>query len=798
MLNDLRYAVRSLLKSPAFTIAAVLCLALAIGANTAIFSVIDSVLLRPLPFAQPERLVALWERNVKLSADRNSIAPANYLDWKARTRVFEQSAVYYKYRLALTGLGDPVEVPVEVTTASFLPLLGVAPELGRGFTEAEDRPGAESVVVLSYGFWRRHFNGDRGVLGRVIMLGGAPATVIGVMPAGFGLPGSDAELWTPLGLDPALDYRIRAGRYLKGLARLAPGVTAAEADAQLQALARQLEEEYPRFNGGWSAAVVPLTEQVVGAARRTIFVLAGVVAFVLLIACANVANLQLARAAGRRREIAVRAALGASRARVVRDLLTESVLLAMVGGGLGLLLALWGTEALVAAAPAGLPRADEIGISGRALLFTCVLSLATGVLFGLMPALQASRADLHETLKEGSRGTTANRARGLLVAAQLALSLVLLVGAGLMLRSFAELSRVSPGFTAEHLLTARVSLPDARYDTDPKQGALFASLLERARGLPGVRSASVINFLPFGGLGSATNYFIAGRPLPRPNDEPVATISAVDPDFFRTMEIPVLQGEPFTERDGPTAPKKVAISRRLADEQFPGMDPIGQRILMPWRDTLVAEIVAVVGDVHSAGLDSMPRPTLYWNFAQFPWSGATVVVRTSGDPLSVAEPLRRELQAIDPELPLGRVKPMEAYLGDSVATRRFTMLLIGAFAAVAVILAAIGIAGVMTNGVAQRTREIGVRLALGARPADVLRMVLRQGMTMVAAGIVAGVLGALALTRVLQGLLYGTSPTDPLTFAGVAALLAVIALVATYLPARRATRVDPLEALRSE
>jgi len=805
MLQEFRVALRALLRSPAFTIPAVLCLALAIGANTAIFSVIDAVIVRPLPFAEPGRLVTIWEqRRAGEGARRGAVSPANYMDWKAQSRALADAGAFVDWPVHLTGIGDPVELPAQYVTRSFFSTLGVPPALGRVFTPEEDAPNGPAAVLVSHAFWRQRLGARPDAVGRRLVIDGVPRTLVGVMPAGFGLPGTAPDVWVPLAFDPARDYRATSGRYLRTVARLAPGVAFAEADAELHAISDRLAATHA-FNRGHTVVVQTLGDEVLGGTRTPLLVLGGVVAFVLLIACANVANLQLARGAQRRRETAVRVALGATRWDVMRGQLAESLVVALAGGGLGLLLALWGTQALVAAAPRNLPRVAEIGVDGRTLLFTAVLSILTGILFGLAPALQAARTDLQGTLKQGGRGAVAGGLRGGLVAAQVALSLVLLVGAGLMIRSYQRLSGVHPGFEPAGVLTARVALPDARYaDTlrglpdTARQVGFYQQLLPRLRAIPGVRSASAVNRLPFTGVGSISSFWRADRPAPEPHEAPAADIKAVDPAYFETLRIPVKRGTPFTERDRVGTPMVVVIDETLARTAFPGEDPIGRPIVVPWRDNITAEVVAVVGDVRSAGLDSMPRASLYFSLGQFPWDAAHLVVRASGDPTRLAGAVARELHTVDPELPLAEVRTFESYLGESVATRRFVMLLLTAFSVVAVVLSGIGIAGVMANAIVQRTREIGVRLALGAQPGDVLAMVLRQGMRLVALGLVIGLFGAFALSRVLQSLLYGTTPTDLPTYAAVALLLGAVALVATWLPARRATRVDPVVALQAE
>jgi putative ABC transport system permease protein len=797
--QDLRYAVRTLRRTPAFTFAAVACLALGIGANTAIFSVIDGVLLRPLPFRDPSSLVMVWETDPSQGRDRNVVSPANYLDWRAQNSTFSEVGSYIDWRANLTGIDEPVEVARAIATATFFRVLDVAPELGRVYTLEEDAPNGPNVVVLSHRLWERHFGARRDALGARLELDGRPFTVIGVMPATFGIEGSRAELWTPMQLDPAVDYRTRTGRYLTSVARLKPGVTAERAQADMSAIARRLEAAHPIFNRGWGANVVPMYEQVVGGVRRALLVLAGVVAFVLLIACANVANLLLARSTARTREVAVRAALGAGRGRMVRQLLTESVVLSALGGAVGLLLAYWGVQGVKALAPRGVPRVASISIDGWTMAFTLVVALVTGLLFGLVPALQAGRGNLQTVLREGSRGSTSSgRARAVLVAAQVALSLVLLIGAGLMLRSFARLQAVDPGFDPEGVLTGRVQLAGQRFRASSAATAFFGQLLDRVEKVPGVEAASAINWLPFGGDGSATSYWIEGRPVPPPGNEFVADVRAVDPRYFRTMRIRVKRGDPFDARANTESPKQVVVNEAFVRVHFPTSNPIGEHVLMPWDDTLRAEIVGVVADTKHAGLDSLAKPMIYWAMKQFPTNFMTLVVRTNGDPMRLAPAIAREVRALDANQPFADPKPLDAYLSQSVAQRRFSMTLLGVFSALALVLAALGIYGVLAYSVAQRTREIGVRMALGARDSTVAGMVVREALRVVGVGLAIGVAGAVALTRVLTTLLYDVSPTDPLTFTGVTLALGAVAVTASYFPARRAARVDPIVALRQE
>ena len=804
ILSDLKGALRALLRRPAFSTIVVLTLALGLGANTAIFSVVNAVLLRPLPYADPARLTMIWESVPAKDRDHNVVSPADFLDWQRQSSAFESMAAGVDWHGSLTGDGEPEEVPLGYVTASFFPTLGVRPAIGRTFTAAEDLPKGPNVVVLGDALWRRRFGADRGIVGRTVIINGKAAEVIGVMPRGFRLDGTGAEreaqMWAPLGLDPAVDYRKEGGRYLFTVARLKPGVTLDRANLEIRTIAARIAQEHTEFNEGWSAHVVSLDDQIVGGVRRALLVLGGVVGFVLLIACANVANLQLAQAASRQREIAVRSALGASAWRLARQLLAESVVLALAGGALGLLLAYWGTAALTAIAPTAVPRMRDVTVDGQALAFTTVLSLFAGLLFGVLPALHVARGDLQDTLKSGGRGAAGGRerVRAGLVVSQVALSLVLLVGAGLMLKSFTRLQRVSPGFDAGHVLTAKLSLPSARYKEDARQVAFFQEAIGRVAALPGVRAAGAVNWLPFTGIASATDFWIDGRPLPKPGEGLVTQVRSVDAGYFKAMGIPLRRGATFTGQEKSDAPKSVVVSEALAREYFPGEDPIGRRVFMPWGDTLVAQIVGVVGDVKHAGLDSITPPTMYWAMPQFPSNFMTLVMRTDGDPMRLAASVRSTIWSLDADLPVADVKPMEVYLGDSVARRRFNATLLGSFAGLALLLAAVGLYGVVSYSVTQHTREFGIRMALGATAARVQRGVLRQSLLLAAAGVVTGLVGALALTRLLGGLLYDVSATDPTVFVGIALLLTLVAVVASYLPARRATRVDPMEALRYE
>ena len=802
MPRDLRFALRRLARSPAFAAAAVTCLALGIGANTAIFSVINAVLLRSLPYEEPERLVGLWEANHFRRSERNVVSPANYLDWQSGTSSFSRMAAVHDIGANLTGAGEPEEVPVQRATAGLFDVLGLRAAVGRTFVPADDTPGGPEIAVLSHGLWARRFSADPSVVGSTIRLDGVPLTVIGVMPPGTQTIGRQPrpDLWVPMRLDPAVDYREESGRYLQAVARLRPGVSLERAQADLRTIAARLETEHPDFNTAWSVNLVPLTEQLVGPVRRPLALLGGVVVLVLLIACANVANLQLAQATARRREIAVHAALGASAFAVGRRLLVESVLVAVAGGALGVLLAWWCTDALAALAAPGLPRMDEVEVDAAALAFTFIVSVAAGIGFGLVPAFHAARGELHEDLKEGGRASSGRggRTRSLLVGLQVAGSLVLLVGAALLLKSFARLGEVDLGFNPERVLTARVSLGDERYEDEERQVRFFEELLERVRALPGVRSAGAINWLPLSGQRSATRMTIEGEPPTAPGHEPGADVRAVDPGFFAAMEMPVVRGRAIEAGDRAGAPKAVVVSQHFAARYLGGRDPIGRRIHMEWGDTLVGTVVGVVGDIRHTGVDSAVAPTVYWALPQFPQRFMTLVVRTEDEPLRLATALEAQVRALDPDQPVADLKTFDEWLGGAVARRRFTLLLLGGFAGLAVVLTAIGLYGTTAYGVVQRTRELGIRSALGAGRGDLLWGVLRQVVVMVGLGIVAGVAGALVLSRLLSSLLFEVSATDPAVFVAVSLLLFAVGAAAGFLPARRATRVDPMIAIRAE
>jgi putative ABC transport system permease protein len=805
LLKDMRYGLRMLAKNPGFTLIAIITLALGIGANTAIFSVVNAVVLKPLPYAKPDRLFLMWGANSKDGNQQQLASLADYLDFKKQASSFsELSAVCVPFSFVLSGGGEPEQIQGQYTSANLFSALGVGAALGRTYLEEEDTASGAPVVVLSHGLWQRYFGADPEIVGKSLTLSGSKMTIIGVMPAGFQFLDA-AQLYLPLGQNPVA-ARGRGVRLLSVVGLLGPESTPEQARAEVKAIAGRLAQQYPDTNTDIGARLVPLQEQVTSKVRPALLILLGAVGFVLLIACANVANLMLARAAARRREVAIRAALGAGRARLVRQMLTESIVLSVVGGAAGVLLAAWGIDLLMALAPSQIPRYNPIGIDSTVLGFTLGVAVITGILFGLAPALQASKLDLQSALKEGGRGAIGDggqrRVRSLLVVAEMAVALVLLVGAGLLIRSFVELLRVDPGYNTSNVLTTMILLPQSSYGQPAQRLAFAGRLEERLKALPEVTSVGVVTRLPlFSALNNSTSFMaIEGRPLP-PGQHPEVDFRRASTGYFQTLGIPLHAGRLVTEQDITSNTPAVVINEAMARRFWPDEDPVGKRISAtgsnpeqgPWQT-----IVGVVGNVRHLGLDIEPRPEVYFHMNTSPFFSPIFAIRTTGDPKNLVAAVRAEVRAIDPNLAAAGINTMEQLVAGSLVLRRFSLVLFGVFAAIALLLAAVGIYGVMSYAVTERTHEIGVRLALGAQPRAVLRLVVREGATLALIGVGLGLAGAFALTRVMEGLLYGVSATDPITFTAIPIILIGVALGACAVPARRATKVDPMVALRYE
>jgi putative ABC transport system permease protein len=802
VIQDLRHGARLLLASPAFTFAAVAALSIGIGANTAIFAVVNTLLIQPLPYKDPDRLAIVWEHNLPRDRRNNVVSPGNYLHWREMNTVFsEMSIVSMTFRTAYTGDGEPEELTQQIVNATLFPMLGVNAALGRVFTPEEDRPNSNRFVLLSDGLWRRRFGADPNVINRSIRLNGNLFTIVGVMPLGFSILDKNVDIWVPIGFSAAA--RTPQGRWTMVIARLKDGVTFNQAQQDMTRVASQLTAMFPQFDTGWTARVVPLKEQLTGDVRPALLVLAGAVGFVLLIACANVANLLLARATTRHRELAVRAALGADRGRLIRQLLSESVLLSVVGGLGGLALAWWALNFLRTVVATNLPvqRLEFVGMNGWVLLFACAAALGSGLLFGIMPAFTAAGISLTDALREGGRTGTSNRGRRVrqgLVIVEMALALVLLVGAGLLARSFLSLMRVNPGFDPSQTITMRVTLPSASYPNESQIIPFFDRLFERIDSLPGVQAAGGISFLPLNGLGAATGFSIEGREKPRAGEEPVSEVKVVTHDFFKAMGIPLLRGRLFDGRDTAPNTRRVIVSESLVKKYFADRDPIGQRIVLGWYNEGPDEIIGVVGDVRSVSLETEPRGATYLPPARFAYPYMSVAVKTSDGGKSIVPAIVNAVHELDSNVPVSQIRPMSEVIAVSTSERRLTMGLLVAFSTIALVLAAVGIYGVISYSVTQRTQEIGIRMALGAQRRDVLRMIVGNALLLAVVGIALGAAAAFVLTRLMTKLLYGVEPQDPVTFSVVAVLLVGVAAVASYVPGRRATRVDPVVALRAE
>ena len=811
LLQDIRFGLRMLVKSPSVSIVATIALALGIGANTAIFSVVNAVLLRPLPFPNSDSLVAIFETNLDRGLQRGSHSYPNFMDVRAQNTVFERVASYRSGTYILTGRGEPARLEGTVATTDLFPLLGVKPLLGRHFLPDEDKPSANArVAVISHALYARRFNSDPSILNQSITLNGRSFTVVGVMPPEFEFPiqNEPVDLWTTAagdasGTDPVTEQR--GAHFLQVIGRLKSGVTEEQAQAELTTIAARLEQQYPDTNTRRSLRLESALTALVGDIRPALLILLGAVACVLLIACANVANLLLARATGRHKEMAIRTALGASRIRVIRLLLTESMLLSLLGGSVGLLLAVWWSDLLVALGKTDIPRAVHVGMDWRVLGFTLGVSLLTGLVFGLAPAFHSAKTELVESLKEGGRntgeGARRNRVRSVLVVAELAIAVVLLVCAGLLIQSLWRLQKVENGLQTENVLTFNLALPEIKYDSD-KQSQFFIDLKSRLQSSPGVQSVSTIFPLPLSGDRFSISFEIEGRPM-EPKDQPSADFFTTGVDYFKTMGIPILKGRDFDDRDKHGSTPVIIITETFAKQIFPNEDPIGKRIhpgisSIEGEDSMMREIVGVVGDVRNRNLTTEAKPAYYVPQTQIPFGQMVAVVKTSGDPHSFVSGVTKEVAALDQDIPMFGVKTMDEYLSASVAAPRFSTTLLSIFAAVALVLTLVGLYGVMSYSVAQRTNEIGIRLALGATSRDVVLMIVKQGSTLILIGLAIGLAGAFALTRLIESLLFGVKANDPITFIVAALVLAIVTLLACYIPALRATRVDPMEALRCE
>lgn len=803
MLQDARYGIRMLLKNPGFTIAAVLILTLGIAINTIIFNVVNSVILRPLPYGDPERIMVVWEIGKTMGAVTQPVTSGNFADWKKENKTFEDMAAISPINFTLTGSGESELISSASVSANFFDILKVTPILGRGFQPNEDRPGQDNTVIVGYGLWQRYFGADPGLLGKSLTLNGSKYTVIGIMPPGVNLPGElfkgKVQLWTPLALSGDMNRTMNAYGVI---GRLKGGVTVRQSQADMDNLAASLARLFPDTNTGRGVKLIPLNEQVVGDVRKQLLILLAAVATVLLIVCANVANLLLARATGRKKEIAIRTALGAGRIRIVRQLLTESVILAFLGGGLGLLLAFWGGSALYAVLPSTLSSLKEIKFDFWVLTFTILVSLVTGLIFGVAPALQVSRTNLQDSLQEGGRSagtdSRSQRVRSLLVVSEIALAFALSVSSGLLIMSFIRLQQVDPGFKGDNTLTLRLFLPSSRYPDVPNIWTFFRQLEQGAANISGGWSAGLVSNLPLGGNINQRAFNIEGRPPARPGEELTADYYSISPTYLQTMGVPLLKGRTFTERDKDDTPAMALINETAAKRFWPHEDPIGKRVMIADGVDMPREIVGIVGDVKQINLEKGPTAQLYVSYLQKPNRTMTLIVHSNSSASGMPQALRNLVRTMDPDLPVSNLMSMEEILSRSVAARRFNTVLLTIFACLGLVLASVGIYGVTSYSVSQRSHEIGIRIALGAQVKDILTLIIRQGLILSCIGLGIGVVMALALTRWLASLLFEVSSTDPIAYSLIFIVLLVVTLTACYIPARRATKVDPMIVIRSE
>ncbi|MGI8732771.1 MAG: ABC transporter permease [Pyrinomonadaceae bacterium] len=805
LLRDLKFSARSLLKHPGFTAIAVLTLALGIGANTTIFSTVDALILHPFSFPNQDRLIVVWEQNRAVGMIRGSVAPANFLEWREENKVADQLVAIQQKSFDISDGSQPERFPGYGVTQGFFDALGVKAAKGRTFLPEDSEPGREQVVVLKHSFWQQHFTGDPNIIGKTISLNRKHVTVVGVMPADFNYPYNSGEMWTPLVFDQE-EQKERGNHYLRVIGLLKPGVSLAQAQSDLRVISKRAQQQFPETNSGRDASVVTLTDDAVRGARTGVPILMGAVVFVLLIACANVANLLLVRSASRQRETAVRLALGAGRSRIIRQTLTESALLGLVGGVLGLLISIWAIAALARGIPEGfskfIPGWNRLGINLTVLAFTFGLSTLAGMAAGLAPVWHSTRTNLNEALKAGGRSGsgagTHNRLRSVLIVSEVALSLVLLIGAGLMVRSFAEMLRADLGISPENLLAVQVSLPRDSYEDKNKKIAFYEQLLARVAVLPGVVKAGGVSIVPFSSGDQSSSFQIIGRtPFPH-GEEPDAQVRVTTPEYFESIGTALRRGRLFNAQDDANAPRVILINEAFARKFLPGEEPLGLRLNFGGGEKETQEIIGIVADVKNDDLDEAVDPIAYSPYAQNVISTMSLVIRGAQDPTVLASAVRGEVQALDPNLPVSNIKPVGQMIDERISPKRLMTYILGVFALIALLLASVGIYGVMSYAVTQRTQEIGVRMALGAQALDVVKLVVKNGMTMALIGVGIGLAGAYALTRLLANLLFKVTPTDLLTFAVVSLSLIVVALIACYIPARRATKVDPLVALRDE